>query len=114
MVGTGERFGAVDLAATTDVVLMDSGANVDSTVNVRFVNRNASLVIIRLALVDEPSGTAVANLANEDYLEFDTTILANEVLENSGIVVPASHSLVVRSDTTGVTVVAYGFEQERI
>lgn len=108
-----KRFGAVDLSvANMDTVLMDSGSSVDSTVNVRFVNRNASTVKVRLAIVDAPSGTAVANLSDEDYLEYDTEILANEVLENTGIVVPASYSLVIRSDTTDVNAIAYGFEQE--
>ena len=110
----GERFGALDLVAATDTLLMDSPPNFDSTVNVRFVNRNSTSVRVRLALVDSPGGTAVADLSDEDYLEFDTEILGNEVLEDTGIVVPQSHSLVVRSDTTNVSVVAFGFEEERL
>ena len=110
---SGQRFGALDLTANTDVVLMESGLNIDSTVNVRFVNRSGTSIVVRLALVDSPASTALVNLSNEDYLEFDTVVLANEVLENSGIVVPQAHSLVVRADSNDVTAIAYGFEQER-
>jgi hypothetical protein len=111
---TARRFGAVDFLTTnTNVVLMSSPANFDATVNVRFVNRNSSSSVkVRLALVDSPSGTALVNLSNEDYLEFDTTILPNEVLEETGITVPENHTLVVRSDTLLVNVIAFGFEEQ--
>lgn len=108
------RFGAIELLATTNTVLMDSATNFSATVNIRFVNRNATSVLVRLALVDAPSGTAIANLANEDYLEYDTTIPANGVLENTGIAVEEGHSLVIYSDTTNVNVVSYGFEEQNI
>ena len=39
---------------------------------------------------------------------------ANEVLEDTGIVVPENYSLVVVSDTTLVSVVAYGWEEQRV
>lgn len=106
-----KRFGALDLAAGVDTVLMEGQTGYDSTVNVRFVNRNGSSVAIRLALVDAPALTALANLADEDYLEYDYNLMANCVIENTGIAVPAGFSLVARSDTDDVTVVAFGFEE---
>lgn len=109
---TARRFGALDLAANTNTVLMSSANNFDSTVNIRFVNRNATSIRVRLALVDAPAVSALVDLSNSDYLEFDTEILPNEVLENTGIVVPENYSLVVRSDSASVSVVAYGFEEQ--
>ena len=111
---TAERFGALDLAATTNTFLMSSPSGSDCTVNVSFANRNSTEVMIRLALVDEVMATAVANLSDEDYLEYDTEILGNEVLERTGIVVPEDHSLVVFSNTASVSVIAYGFQEARI
>lgn len=109
---TAQRFGALDLAATTDTILMTGSPGTNTTVNVRFVNRNSTEVRIRLALVDANALTALADLSNEDYLEYDTEILGNEVLENTGLAIPASYTLVVRSDTTNVTCIAFGFEEQ--
>jgi len=106
------RFGALDLAATTPTVLMAGASNFDSTVNVRFTNRNAFPVRVRMALVDDIFANALASLSDEDYLEFDVEIRANGVLENTGLAVPEDFSLVAESDTTLVTVIAYGFEEQ--
>lgn len=111
---TAKRFGALDLILDTDTILMSGPLGFSSTANVRFVNRNSSPVKIRLALVDEPAASALANLSTEDYLEFDIEIRANGVLENTGIVIPENFSLVARSDTNDVTVIAFGFEETNV
>ena len=111
---TAKRFGALDLVLNTDTLLMSGPASFSSTVNVRFVNRNSTPVRVRLALVDEPAASALAELDPEDYLEFDVSVRANGVLENTGIVVPEDYSLVARSDTGGVTVIAFGFQEENV
>lgn len=108
---TARRFGAQDLPATTYVVLMAGASGKSSTVNVRFVNRTGSPIDVRLALVDAPAAGALAALTDDDYLEFDLPLGANDVLENSGIAVPEDHSLVVRASAVGVSAVAYGFEE---
>lgn len=109
-----KRFGALDLVANTDTVLMTGADGFNSTANIRFVNRNSSPVTVRLALVDAIAATAIANLADEDYLEFDVQIRANGVLENTGIPVPEDFSLVARANSNNVTVMAYGFEEQKI
>ena len=106
-----KRFGALDLVANTETILMTGATGFNTTANVRFVNRNATDVTVRLALVDAPAGTALASLSVEDYLEYDTVLLANQVLENTGLAIPDDYTLVVRADSTGVTVVAYGYEE---
>ncbi len=107
-----KRFGALDLAATTDTVLMSGAVNFSTTANVRFTNRNATAIAVRLALVDADAAGALAALSLEDYLEYDTPIAANGVLENTGIAIPEDYSLVVRSDTASVSVVAFGYEEQ--
>lgn len=116
------RFGAVDLAANTYTVLMTGSSGKDSTVNIRFVNRNAPTtpsssgayhVLVRLALVPFDSSNAIANLDDSDFLEYDALIPPQDVLENSGISVEPGHSLVVWSDSNFVNAIAYGFEEER-
>jgi len=109
-----KRFGALDLLANIDTVLMSGANGFNSTANIRFTNRNSTPVTVRLALVDAPSGTALASLSNEDYLEFDIEIRANGVLENTGIPIPEDFSLVVRSNTNNVTAMAYGFEEVKL
>jgi len=109
-----KRFGALDLIANTDTILMSGTTGFSTTLNVRFVNRTTSPVRIRLALVDEPQSTALTNLSLEDYLEYDVEIRPNGVLENTGIVIPEDYSLVVRSDSNNVTAIAFGFEEQNI
>ena len=111
---TAKRFGALDLTLNTYTILMSGPAGFSSTANVRFVNRNATPVKVRLALVDAPAASALVSLASEDYLEFDIEVRANGVLENTGIVIPENFSLVARSDTSSVTVVAFGFEEQNV
>ncbi len=111
---TAKRFGALDLTLNTYTILMSGPPGFSSTANIRFVNRNSTPVKVRLALVDEPAVTALANLSPEDYLEFDAEVRANGVLENTGIVIPEDFTLVARSDTNNVTVVAFGFEEQNI
>ena len=109
-----KRFGALDLQTTVEVILMSGTSGWDSTVNVRFTNRNTTPVKVRLAIVDAPAATALAALSDEDYLEYDIEIRGNGVLENSGLVVPENYSLVVKTDIVNVSVVAYGFEEQKI
>lgn len=109
-----KRFGALDLQTTAYTLLMSGTSGWDSTVNVRFTNRNSSAVRVRMALVDAPAAGALAALSDEDYLEFDVEIRPNGVLENGGLVVPEDFSIVVKTDTANVSVTAYGFEEQKV
>ena len=106
-----KRFGAVNLFQDVDTVLLEGAAGTNSTMNIRFVNRNTMTAYVRLALVDAPAAGALAALSVEDYLEWDAPIGAQDVFEELGIVVPAGYSIVVRANENDVNVVAYGFEE---
>jgi len=101
------RLGAVDLAATTNTLVYTVPASKIATVNISIANRNASAIVIRLAHLNGAIGT----LANEDYIEYGVTIAANGVLERTGIVMAATHTIVAYSDTANVSVQAWGWEE---
>jgi hypothetical protein len=58
------------------------------------------------------STTGSPNVA--DYLEYGTQILANGVLERSGIVLQAARNIVAYSSATDVNVVVTGIETSTI
>ena len=101
------RLGAADLAATTNTAIYTVPASTVATVNVNVCNRNAANVEVRVALLDGAIGT----LVNEDYIEYDTPIQLNEVLERTGIVMSVGQTIVVYSDTANVTAQVWGWEE---
>jgi hypothetical protein len=71
---------------------------------VNICNRTAAPITVRLAVA------SLATPTNAEYIEYDTTIAANQVLERTGIVIDAGKLIVVRSSATGISAVAYGIE----
>lgn len=98
------RLGKADLAATTNTDLYTVPTGAVSTVNVCFANRNSTSVTIRLAI---RSGT----IADTDYLEYETTLPGNGILERTAVVMSAAEVVVCRASGTGVSVRVHGFEE---
>jgi hypothetical protein len=94
------KIGSADIGTGTDVLL----GTIDEagTVNIRLCNRNAADVKVRIAI-----GTGAGPAAG-DYIEYDTTLPANEVLEDGGITVSIGEKIWVRSDTANVSARAFG------
>lgn len=94
-------LGKADLAAATDTLLFTAGVT-PQTFNVRFANRNATPVKVRVAI-----GTG-ASPAVADYVDYDVSILGNGILEDTGLVASSGEKVWVRSNTANVSVRAHG------
>lgn len=102
----------VDLASDLVTALYVSGTDVDTTGNIRIVNRNPVTINVSIAIVAAPdSSTAIAALTPADYIEYHAPISANDILENSGIVIPPQHVVLVNASANNVNAVIYGFTQ---
>lgn len=98
------RLGATALSAGSNATIYTVPSDTFAVVTVNITNRSTGTRAVRLALA------AADSPATEEYLEFDTTILANGVLERGGIVMDAGKKIVCRCDSTDVNVVVYGIE----
>ncbi len=98
------RLGTADLTAATNTTLYTVPADTFAVVTVSLCNRASGTRSVRVAVCD------TATPGNDEYIEYDASILANGVLERTGIVMDAAKLLVVRADSTDVTAVVMGIE----
>lgn len=73
--------------------------------NVSVVNTTAGTITARIAIA--AAGTPVSS----EFIEYDTPIVANGVLERGGIVANAGKIVVVYSTVAGLSFTAYGYEE---
>jgi hypothetical protein len=95
------------LLATSYTKIYEPTADTFGVVTVNICNKNSSSVDIRLAIATEPNLPAAG-----DYLEYNTTVLGNGVLERTGIVLEAGRSIYSYSTQANTDVVVYGIETE--
>lgn len=76
-----------------------------ATVNINLCNRGAVFIKVRIAVAT--SGVP----GNADYLEYDTALSANGVLERTGIVLEAGRQVVIYTDTATLSAIIYGMEE---
>ena len=101
------RLGVANITTTAATTVYTVPASTFSVVSVNIVNRSSSAAaLIRLAV----SGTATPGA--DEWIEFDSSLVANGVLERTGIVVDAGKLIVVQTTTAtpSLSVVAYGIE----
>jgi hypothetical protein len=98
------RLGIADLASATLTSVYETPADTFSVVTVSICNRNITAITVRLAVA------TTASPSNGEYIEFDSTIPANAVLERTGIVMDAAKRIVVRASAANVSTVVYGIE----
>jgi hypothetical protein len=97
-------LGTLEVPATTDSTVYTVPADTFSVVTLNVVNRSTAPRTVRVALA--ASGTPDA----AEYIEYDVEILANGVLERTGIVLDATKNIVVYADSLGCSAVVFGLE----
>jgi hypothetical protein len=98
------RLGIGDLTAAANTTLYTCPDNTFAVVTVSMCNRAATSSQIRISVSD------LATPADSEYIEYDATVLSKGVLERTGIVLSAGQKIVVRSNGSGTSAVAYGIE----
>jgi len=101
------RLGVANITTTADTTVYTVPAATFSVVSINVVNRSSSASAqIRIAV----ASSATPSLA--EYIEYDSALVANGVLERTGIVMDAAKLIVVQTPTATPTlsVVVYGIE----
>jgi len=99
-------LGSADLSAATYTSIYNVPVDTFAVVNVNICNKTASTITIRLALAKPGQASPQA----DDYLEYETELLPNGVLERTGIVLEADRTVFAHSSSTNTSVVVYGIE----
>lgn len=102
------RLGVQAIPATTNTTVYTVPTGTYAVCNVSITNRNSSSIRVRLAMA--ATGTPNA----QDWLEYDTVIVANGVFERTGLVAQAGLNFVVYSDTANVGCTVYGIETSTV
>ena len=97
--------GAYNLYAETPQSIAQCRTDNLSTLTVNFCNRNNAPVRIRLGFTDAESVFDVGT----GWIEYDIEIPGNGVIERTGVVLPVGYFLTAQSDTSNVSVQAWGY-----
>jgi hypothetical protein len=98
------RLGTADLAAATNTTVYTCPVDTFAVVTISVCNRAATAATIQIAIASS------ATPGNAEYIEFNTSLSANGVLERTGVVLDAGKLIVVRSSAISVSTVVYGIE----
>jgi hypothetical protein len=98
------RLGVSAIPATTLTTVYTVPSGYYSVFSISITNRNTTPVTIRVALStsDTPN--------NEDYIEYDTSLIAKGVFERTGLVAQAGLNIVIYSSSASVGATVYGIE----
>lgn len=100
---TGILGQAAPAAATNTTVYTVPTTTAVTTISV--VNRGATAVAVNIAVA------ATGTPTNSEYIEYQTVIEANGVLERAGVVANNGKRFVVYATTADTSVTIYGYEE---
>lgn len=92
------------LTPTTNAVIYTVPANTFAVVTVNVTNRSADARNVRIGLAAADTPT------NAEWIEYDSELIGNGVLERSGIVLDADKRIVAYANSTDISVMVYGIE----
>lgn len=98
------RLGTADVTAATDTTVYTVPAATYAVATITIVNRGTVPSNIDIALAD------TSTPGNDEYIEYNTELLAKNVIERTGIVLDAGKLIVVRSSASSVNAVVVGIE----
>lgn len=98
-------LGQASPAATTNTVVYTVPAATVGVCTISISNTTLSPVAVRLAVA--ATGTPAAS----EFIEYDTIIAANGVLERTGVVMNAAENVVVFASSAGLSVTVSGYEE---
>ena len=102
-------LGSADLVAATYTATYLVPVDTFSVTTVSICNKNATSITVRLAIAKtDPTGATLP--ASDDYLEYETEILPNGVLERTGVIIDESRQIYARSSAANTSVMVYGIE----
>lgn len=102
------RLGAQALAATTLTAVYTAPAGRKATLTLNLCNRGATDTSFRVAMIDG----AVGAIANEDYMAYDSPLIAAGQYVLERVTVTAGHTIAVYAGNANVSAVAFGVEEE--
>lgn len=104
------RLGTANVTTTGNVSVYTVPASTFSVVSINVTNRSGSPANIRIAIAS--SGTP----GLDEWIEYDSSLVANGVLERTGIVMDAGKIVVVQTPTATPTlsVMVYGIETSTV
>lgn len=102
------RLGAFDISSTTNTTVYTCPAETFTVATISLCNRSASARTVRIAVASASSPTVA------EYIEYDASLLANGVLERTGIVVDSGKLLVVYASAADISCVVMGIETSTV
>jgi hypothetical protein len=102
------RLGAFDISSTTNTTVYTCPAETFTVATISLCNRSGTARTVRIAVASASTPTVA------EYIEYDASLLANGVLERTGIVVDAGKLLVVYASAADISCVVMGIETSTV
>jgi len=103
-------LGNVNITTTGNIKVYTVPADTYTVLSLNICNRSTSTQAIKVAIAD---GTDI--VTDADYIEYDTDVFANNVLERTGIVLNADQRLIIQATgTPSLTATVWGLETSTV